>query len=271
MAIPRALYGAELRHRREAAGLSMSELSERLFCSSSLVCKFESGHRRPLLDMAEQIDLVLGTDGCFARMCKEMQAASGYADYFAEAAELEPDAETICEYAPIFLPGLLQTEAYTRAMVRAAQPTVTDAVVEDLVAARGHRIARFEAAGKPEMFSVVDESVIRRRIGGPAAMRDQLHHLLDLMRRRRVFLQVLPLTAGAYGMPSMTKLLYLKEGPPVVYIEGQHSGQLSDDPSLVARYARSYDLVRSAALSPEASLSLIESVAKEYAKHAAKP
>ena len=90
------------------------------------------------LEYARQFDKILGTDGFFTRNCVAA-AESKYPDHFAEAAEAEAVATTIREYAPLLIPGLLQTEAYARAVCRAYQPTAPDSAIEDVVTARLER------------------------------------------------------------------------------------------------------------------------------------
>ncbi|MGG8409596.1 Scr1 family TA system antitoxin-like transcriptional regulator, partial [Streptomyces sp. 12297] len=142
---PRALLGAELRVARERAGLSQAELAELLFVSGSFIGQLEAGTRRMHLDFARQIDDILHTDGFFVRNCGAA-AKSKYPDHFAAAAEAEALAREIREYAPLIIPGLLQTEAYARAVFRAYQPTAPEATIEELVT---NRLARAALLGDP--------------------------------------------------------------------------------------------------------------------------
>jgi transcriptional regulator with XRE-family HTH domain len=118
---PRAFYGAELRRLREAAGLSQEQLGERVFCSGTYVGQFESATRRPQPEVSKLFDDVLGSGKHFQRLC-ELARRSKHPEYFADAAELEKLAKTISEYAPMLVPGRLQTEAYARALTRATLP-----------------------------------------------------------------------------------------------------------------------------------------------------
>ena len=106
---PRTFYGAELRRLREQSGLTQDQLGERVFCSGTYIGQFESAVRRPQGDVSKLFDEVMGSDKHLQRLCR-LARQSKHPDYFADAAELEKLATTISEYAPMLVPGLLQTE-----------------------------------------------------------------------------------------------------------------------------------------------------------------
>lgn len=262
---PRSFYGAELRRLREAAGLSQEQLGVRVFCSGAYVGQFESATRRPQPDVSKLFDEVLGCGEHFRRLC-ELARQSKHAEYFADAAELEKLAKTISEYAPMLVPGLLQTEDYARALIRAAQLFAPQEEVEKRVTARMERARLLDQPAVPELWVVVHEAALRVPVGGQTTVLGQLKHLIEVgSNHHRVVLQVLPFTAGASAFLNGTLIqMTFADAPPVIYTESAYAGQLIDDPALVAQYRRAYDLVRAAALSPEGSLALIESVAKDY-------
>ncbi|MFE2516168.1 helix-turn-helix domain-containing protein [Streptomyces mirabilis] len=264
-ASPRALLGAELRHARENAGLSQDELGQPLFVSGSFIGQLEAGTRRMHLEYARQIDEILGANGFFERNCKAL-AKSRYPDHFAEAAEAEAIATAIREYAALLIPGLLQTEGYARAVFRAYQPTATEDVIDELVAARLERARLLADPTTPLLWAVLDEAVLRRKVGGVQVMADALRHVAKLARRHRIIVQVLPFDAEAHAsMTGALTLLDFEEAPPLAFIEGPSMGRLEDDPATVTRHQLTYDLLRASALAPQESLALIESVAEDYA------
>ncbi|MGW2558379.1 helix-turn-helix domain-containing protein [Streptomyces sp. NPDC001514] len=268
---PRALLGAELRHAREEAGLSQRELGEPLFVSASFIGQLEAGTRRMQPDIARRIDDILGTKGFFERNCKAANK-SKYPDHFAEAAEAEAVATEIREYAPLLIPGLLQTEAYARAVFRAYQPTAVEEVIDDLVEARLERARLLGDPTKPLLWTVLDEAALRRRVGDASVMAESLRHVAALGRRHRIIVQVLPFDAGAHpSMGGALKLMEFSDAPPLAYLQGPGAGQLEDDPATVARHELAYDLVAASALSPQESLALIESVAEDYAHEEHRP
>ncbi|MFE5866457.1 helix-turn-helix domain-containing protein [Streptomyces virginiae] len=262
-----SFYGAELRYKRESAGLTLDQLAEGSFRGVPFLSQIERGERRMPVDLARHVDAKLGTDGFFERRCEDARRArqSGHAEYFADVAEMEPFAETIEEWAPMLVPGLLQTPAYARAISRAALPRAADEAIEKLVTARMGRAALFDRECPPDFWAVLDESVICRPALPAPQMAELLEHIAAVVRRTRSILQVVPQTAAAHPlMMGMAKLMTFADAPSVVYVESLHSGQLIDFPALVKEYRRSYDLLRAAALPPEASLDLLDAAAEGY-------
>ncbi|MBZ9644064.1 helix-turn-helix transcriptional regulator [Streptomyces sp. PSKA30] len=262
---PRALLGAELRHAREKAGLSQEKLGQRLFASGSFVGQLEAGTRRIQPEHARVLDEVLGTQDFFQRNCKAA-ARSKYPEHFAEAAEAEATATEIRQYAPLLIPGLLQTPAYARAVCRAYQPTAPEEMIEELVSARMERTRLLDDPTEPLLWAVIDEAALRRVTGGPEVMAEALRHIADLGRRGRGIVQVLPFGAGAHAaMEGSIKLMDFEDAPPLVYFEGVGTGRLEDDPATVRHQRFTYELLMACALSPQKSLALIEAMAQDYA------
>lgn len=263
---PRAMLGAELRHKREEAGLTQEELGSPLFVSGSFIGQLEAGTRRMQMEYAVKIDEILGTDGYFARNC-EAATKSKYPDHFAEAAEAEAVATAIRQYAPQLIPGLLQTKAYAWAVCRAYQPTAPEEVIEKTVTARLERARLLDHPTTPLLWVVLDEAVLRRKTGGPAVMAEALRHVAELTHKHRIIVQVLPFSAGAHAaLEGSLKLMAFTDAPPLAYLDGLGTGRLLDDPATVTGYELAYDLVGASALSPEASLALIESAAEAYSR-----
>ncbi|MFF8399047.1 Scr1 family TA system antitoxin-like transcriptional regulator [Streptomyces sp. NPDC016172] len=261
---PRALLGAELRHAREKAGLSQEELGQRLFVSGSFIGQLEAGTRRLQREYARLLDEALGTEDFFQRNCAAA-AKSKYREHFAEAAETETEATAIREYTSMLIPGLLQTPAYARAVSRAYQPSAADEAIEALVTGRMERARILGDPTKPLLWTVIDEAALRRVTGGPEVMTGALRHLIGLIRRNRVIVQVLPFDAGAHpGMQGCVRVMDFDNAPPLAYLEGVDTGQLEDDPATVARYRLYFEFLMASALSPEKSLALLEAMAQDY-------
>ncbi|MGI5340624.1 helix-turn-helix domain-containing protein [Streptomyces sp. CA-181903] len=265
---PRAFYGSELERLRNEAGLSQTGLGTRAFCSGSYIGQFESALRIPQLELSKRFDEIFGTGEHMQRLCR-LARRFKVAHYFDDAAELERQAQTISEFSSMYVLGFLQTEAYARAAIRSGQRFTSPDVVERLVQARVERAKLLEGPSAPVYWAIIHEAALRVAVGGPEVMREQLSHLAEVMRTMsNVVIQVMPFTAGPHRfLNTMVSLMDFSDAPPVVYDEGADTGQLIEDPFLVAQCQRSYDLARANALSPAASMALIESAAKDWATH----
>ncbi|MGW7021895.1 helix-turn-helix domain-containing protein [Streptomyces decoyicus] len=261
-------YGKELRYQRELAGLTLSQLVEGSFYGPSHLSEIERGERRMPAELAEHVDKVLKTDGFFQRRCEDVRKArrTGHAEYFERVLEAEKYAASIEEWSPTVIPGLLQTEPYTRAVVQAAHPLAPDAEVDEKVNASMARACLFEGDHKtPEYWAILHESLLRHPILPPKAAADQLDRISALTRSRRIVPQILPWNCGPHPlMPSTVMIMAFPDAPPLVYTEAQYSGDTIDDPALVKKYRKAYDRLRAVALPPEASLAMIEEAAEDY-------
>ncbi|WP_432066620.1 helix-turn-helix domain-containing protein [Streptomyces sp. C10-9-1] len=262
-----ALYGAELRHRREAAGLTLQRTVEGSFYGASLLSEIERGSRRMPADLARHVDRLLATDGFFERRCEDVRRAKhrGHAEYFERVLDAEAHASAIEQWSPAVVPGLLQTEAYMRALFKTERSPLSPGELEERVGARLARADVLRAStGTPQYWVVVHEALVRHSVLPPSEMAVQLDHIAQFARDERIFVQVLPWSAGAYPlMQGNAMILEFADAPPLVYVESQHHGSTHDDPALVKRYRRSYDLLRAAALPLDASLALLEKAAED--------
>lgn len=259
---PRQKYGEELRLRRLAKSMTQEALAEVVVCSPTLISHFEAGRRLPRMDDAHRIDQALGTDGFFARWLVNLE--SPYADHFAEAAELEQLALVIREFAVSAVPGLLQTADYARAIFMSGEPNDTGEGLERRVVNRLQRARILDNPLSPAVWTILDEAVIRRPVGGSVVMAEQLERIVTLAEARRIRLHVLPFSAGAYAlMEGMLSLMSFDDMAPVAYIEGVTTGQLLDDPARVATCHTYYSLALGDALSHRASIALLQATAEE--------
>ncbi len=262
---PREFYGEQLRLRRERAGLTQEALSERMICSPSLIAHFETGRRKPTRQDARRLDEILETsDEFFFRMRRTLDAVK-VADHFEAVMEAEKTATEIYEFGLTLVPGLLQIPAYAHEIFRAVQWHWSSEEIDKRVTLRMERAEILTDPEGPELWTVLDEGAIRRPIGGPATMADQLDHLIRVARSERRLVQILPMSMGAHAaMESGMTLMRFSEAPDVAYVEGVHTGHFMDDPAQVGRMQRIFDLLRATALSPDESLALLKSVAEEF-------
>lgn len=262
-----AFYGKELRWRREAAGLTLQQAVEGSFYGASYLSEIERAQRRMPEDLARHVDQVLNTDGFFARRCEDVRNAKrgAHAEYFAPVAEAERRALTIEEWSNALIPGLLQTEAYARAIIHSTHPLDLPEEVDAKVSARMQRASLFEDPKRPEYWTILHECLVRQPLLPPGEMAVQLESIAALAQRRRIVPQVLLWSSPIQpflGLPLM--VMEFEDEPPLAYTEGPYHGQVVDDPALVKRYRAAYHQLRAAALPPEASLAMIEQAAEEY-------
>ncbi|MDO0935741.1 helix-turn-helix transcriptional regulator [Streptomyces sp. DG2A-72] len=264
-------YGAELRYQREQAGLTLEQLAEGSFRGISFLSQIERGERRMPVDLAQHVDQKLGTDGFFQRRCEDAARARqvGHAWYSADIPDLEKQAQTLEEWAPNAVPGLLQTEAYQRGRIPYGDPEASPEAVEERVRARLKRSELWKREDRPTYWGILSESVIRRTPLPAVVMAEQVEHLLDVIRSTRSVLQIVPETTPWHPLGhGMAKIMTFADAPPLVYTEGDFTGQIVDYPAYVKQYRRRYDLLRAVALSPGASLALMDEVARTYRNEA---
>jgi transcriptional regulator with XRE-family HTH domain len=270
---PRFQLGKQLRELRERARLTTEDVGLQLDCSPSTISRMEGGKvgvRRSTLEKLLEIYDVHDQEqiSTLIVLAKEGKTRGWFARYgdlpasYSRYIGLESSAIEMRDYEALVVPGLLQTEEYTRALL-AASTTDSDEAVEAHVKARRERqelIVRTEAP--LQFITVLDESVIRRSIGGIDIMRSQLKHLADMGRARNVTIQILPFSGGAYaGMAGSFAILKFQGAPSVVYAEAM-AGDIYPAADDVQRYHDTFENLRAAALSPFESINMIEDAAR---------
>ncbi|TCB96640.1 XRE family transcriptional regulator [Micromonospora zingiberis] len=257
-------FAEELRLARTAADMSQNALAEALSYSPALVAKVETGARRPSLDFARRCDTVFGAAGRYERIQRRISRET-VVPWFRDWVGVEQEATALRSFEPLCVPGLLQTEAYARALLSGGGLFASDEI-EQQVTNRLDRQAALIRDRPPLLSVVIDEHVLRRRIGGPEVMREQLLQLVKLGKTLpRVRIQVVPLTAGSYaGLSGPFVLATSAAGDDVIYLEGQRHGQVIDRPEYVQQMVEVWESIRGEALSQQQSLDLIAEVAETW-------
>ncbi|WP_241825295.1 helix-turn-helix domain-containing protein [Micromonospora sp. CB01531] len=257
-------FAEELRLARATSGMSQSALAEALSYSGALVAKVETSERRPSLDFARRCDTVFGADGRFERIQRRISRET-VVPWFRDWAGIEAEATALRWFEPLCVPGLLQTEEYARALLSGGGLFATDEI-EQQVATRLDRQAVLTRDRPPLLTAVVDDYVLRRRIGGPDVMREQLQHLVKLgSTLPRVRIHVVPVSAGAYpGLAGHFVIATSPAGEDIVYLEGQRHGQAVDRADFGQEMVEVWESIRGEALSQQQSLDLIAKVAETW-------
>jgi len=271
--VRRRRLAARLRELRENANLTIDEVGDKLECSASKISRIETGHvgvtPRDVRDMLEVYGVGDDEREALVQLAREARKKGwwhAYNEVFTGSfVGLESDASFLHTHQALLVPGLLQTEAYTRAVIRAIRPDAGEADVELRVRARINRQKLItEESNPPEYWAVLDEAVLHRVVGGPEAMREQLKKLVELASLPHVTLQVVSFSAGAHaGMEAPFLILGFPEqaDPDVVYVENTTSGVYLEQPEDVHRYTLMFDHLRAAALKPDDTVDLVDRTA----------
>ena len=248
----RIMLGGQLRRMRETAKISRADAGWQIRASESKVSRMELGRvgfkERDVSDLLELYGLTDETER--VRLMELARAAnnpgwwSRYGDvmpnWFANYVGLEVAAKLIRTYEVLFVPGLLQTEAYARAVVQFGKTFLPPEEIEQRVALRVTRQQILTRANPARLWGVIDESVLKRPIGGRDAMCEQIEHLLKVSQQPNVTLQVMPFSSGGYpGAGGAFTIMRFPEGdlPDVVYIEHAASALFLDKLEDLDEYA----------------------------------
>ncbi|MEW2124595.1 helix-turn-helix transcriptional regulator [Streptomyces sp. NPDC007259] len=256
------MFGALLRHFREAAGLSQEGLGSRIGFSKSQVAMVERGQRPPKGDFVRQADAVLSANGALTAASVQL-SFSHLASWFEPFAEEESKAVARYQYESSTMPGLLQTEAHAHALHQGACPPLDDDEIERLVAGRLARQTLLTRKPLPDISFILEISAVTRPIGGRDVHRAQLQHLLEVGELRNVHIQVMsPHRETHVGMAGPFVLLETDDRRRLAYLEVQgRNFVVSEQPQLGDLFA-TYGMLRTQAHGLEESRGLIKQIAE---------
>ncbi|GGU97431.1 transcriptional regulator [Actinomadura cremea] len=271
----RRRLAAALRRLRETHNLSCAEVGRTLGWSESKVSRIETGRTGI---RATDLDRLLSAYEVDEEMRKALhllrrQAShrgwwSTYSDalpsWFQSYVGLEDGARSLMIYQSDLIPGLMQTDEYAEAIIRAHRPSLDADEIERQLTARATRQALLAQADPLEVWVVLDEAALRRMVGGRGTMVTQLHRLEELAELPNVTLQVLPFEQGAHASmgTSFHRLTFPEQDAnDVIYLEDLTSSQYLEEPGDIERYTLVIDHLRASALPPEASVRFIRRVA----------
>ncbi|MFI1378942.1 helix-turn-helix domain-containing protein [Embleya sp. NPDC020886] len=277
--VRRRMLGLELRKLRCAAELTAEEASDRMGWHPTKMSRIEYG-RTGLKshDLARVLDIYgvvdVATKEALTELARHSRLRVWWAPYsdvvsrrYADYLAFEAEATSARSHQVTLVPGLLQTPDYARTVTRSLSPVSTPSQVDALVDVRLARQAATLSRSTPlELWAIVDESALRRAIGGPATMRRQLQHLLAVSEQPNITLQVLPFASGAHAglLGSFVILEFPIPGDlDVVYVEEQTSNLFIERDDDLKTYSSTFDLLRAAAADVEPSRDLMHTIAKD--------
>lgn len=272
--VRRRILASELRRLRAAVGLTQQQAEEAVGLGRASLSRYESCTSSIALPAAKALLTLYGVEGDRlealldlakgARIRGWLKGFKGVVPiWFEDLVALERDASAIQELTLRVMPGVMQTERYARAVLRAG---ILGMDVEAQVRARLSRATILDGEKPPEYWVVVCESVLDCLVGGEDVMREQLQHLAELAQRPRITIQVLPNRQGAHpSMGAPFTLLDFDLAPDfsVVYLDYLTGSLYRDEPHEVEQYRRAYRHLIKAALPEDQSLQLITSRAKD--------
>ncbi|MEV0022935.1 helix-turn-helix transcriptional regulator [Streptomyces atroolivaceus] len=277
--VRRRRLGQELRRLREIKGMTAEEVAERLLVSQSKISRLENGRRsisqRDVRDLCGVYEVedhrVVDSLMQMAKDSRQQGWWHAFGDIpYSVYIGLETDAESLRVYEPQVVPGLLQTRSYAEALINGALPEAPPSDIEKRVNVRARRQDRVNAPEHPlRLWAVIDESALRRLVGGKQVMLEQLEHLVEQSQLPHVTVQVLPFDMGAHpGINGQYAILEFPDAADssVVYIEGVTSDLYLEKANDVQRYSVMYEHLRAQALNVDQTRQFISDIAKSYTR-----
>jgi transcriptional regulator with XRE-family HTH domain len=267
--------GLRLREFRTAKGLTVEDVAHELLCSPTKVSRAETGARRATLRDVRDLCRIYGVDSEtsaelmeLAREARQQGWWTKYDDLkIAPYIGMEQAATAITAFGMYYVPALLQSEDYARAIIKGIAPRIDEDILGQRVEARMMRQKLLFQAKPPRYRVLVDEAVLHRQVGGPAVMTAQLDKILSLIREERAAAQVLPYEVGAYGAVD-SNFVYLEFAdtklPDLVFVEGLVSQLYLERPDELARYREALEYLRDEALNPRDSAKRIEEIRDKF-------
>lgn len=271
--VRRRQLGKKLRKLRQEAGRTPEDVATYLGVKRPTVTRIEQGKQAILPKnvrlMCQLYGVVAPMLDTLLRLAEEAGERGWWATYsdtvpnwFEDYVGLEADAEEIWSYESEFVPGLLQTPDYVRAINSAARPGRAD--LEQAVEFRQARQSRLTRPSPPRLHVIINEAALLRPVGGPEAMAAQLEHLAKMATQPNIILQVLPLSIGAHaGMTGPFSMLRFPDdlSMNVVYLEHERGATYLERPLDLERHSEIFRLLRETALSPDDSKEHLVSLA----------
>lgn len=254
----RHMFGAELRRKREEAGMSLESLGAVIRYSKSSLARYETAESMIPPDLPALLDAAFGTsDGWFGKLYA-LAVREFHPVGFHRMLELEARCRLIEEYSGQLVPGLVQTAGYARGLFEVHNPKDSPEENEERVRTRLGRRLLLDGEHAPDVWLILDEAALRCHYGTPEDMREQFTYLIDNIETRNLVIQVLPFSFSGNAMAGgSTKLMTLENDTQVIWEESSRSGTLTEDKQAVRERYRAYALARAHALSPKESAALI--------------
>ncbi|MEU1627476.1 helix-turn-helix transcriptional regulator [Streptomyces sp. NPDC020096] len=255
------IIGTQVKALRNLAGLTQAQLGKEVGYSESQIRSIETGRRTPKPELLLRFEELFGVQGVFTSVAEEL-LKEPHATWFQPFADAEAEAIALSVYGNQLINGLLQTEAYARAVHASYRPALDDDEIDHRVAARLARQKLLTRVPTPSLSFILEAVVLNRPIGGKKVLRDQLHHLLEVAQMRNVEIQVMPTDRTEHaGLDGPLTLIEPPDREMCAYLEVQDTGHLITERRTVSKIARRYGILQSQALTPGESVQYIHELA----------
>ncbi|MEV0324509.1 Scr1 family TA system antitoxin-like transcriptional regulator [Streptomyces sp. NPDC050658] len=253
------MLGAQVAALRRAAGLTQRQLAERLVVDEETIASIEQG-RRPLKeDFASALDEILDAKGVLTAAIENMPEVDLFPRWASEYMDLEREAIALSWYDNQVLPGLLQTEAYARAVFSNEVPTLSEDEIALRVAARIERQEILHRKDPPTASFIISEVTVKDRLGGDQVRHEELQRLREWAGLPGVTLQIMPIGCDLHaGLAGAFILLETPDHQRIAYVEAQRGSQLIADPDEVSVLERKYAMLRTQALNTQETKGLLD-------------
>ncbi|MET9511591.1 helix-turn-helix transcriptional regulator [Streptomyces flavidovirens] len=272
----RRQLGADLRRLRERKGLSLEEAGALVGISKATLSRYETKGGSVKWPAVEALCREYGASEEERQTLVELAKEAKIRGWWRSLADPIPESmnlmltledEVVREdhYSCMYVPGLLQTRAYAEAVHRASEMRCTEQEIAHMVDIRMKRQELLDREDPPHIWAVVDEAVLRRVVGGPSVMREQLRHILELAKRPHVTVQILPFASGAHAAAVGSFVILGGQSPEldVVYVDIIGGGLFMEKPEELERYKLAFQYLQAQALDLSASTALLNQASEE--------
>jgi transcriptional regulator with XRE-family HTH domain len=264
-----------LRELRKQAGLTVDDVAAALMCSTAKISRIETGARSPILrdvrdlcdlysvDSAERDRLML-----LGREAKQQGWWHRFDDLAIDSLiGLEIEATRISAYESCIVPWAFQTQPYARAVIRGILPRIDDRILEERITARMTRQEILRSTNPPHLWSLIDESALRRVVGDNQVMWEQLSKIVEIATIPSITMQVVPFEAGAHPGLDNTFTLLEFDSPvqsPIAYVENLAGTFYLERESEIMRYREVLEHLRACAFSPPKSIKYVQEAKEAF-------
>ncbi|NKZ02086.1 helix-turn-helix domain-containing protein [Nocardiopsis alborubida] len=250
-------WGSELKILRTKVNKTQKSVADGVRCSDTLICGFEKGTHWPSRDMAADLDKALKGSGALVSLWDRLNSKRSYPDWARDLVKAETRAVLMRQFETTVIPGLVQTEAYARTLIRANNSLGPVRDADELVSGRMDRQVLWGREDPPRMILILNEAVLMCCIGGPEVMSGQLTRLVEMVEKEVIRVHIIPMKTRRPSFTMGFTLLSFSGDADALYVEDALAGRMVNEEAEVSRMDRLFSDLLGVSLSPEESLKLL--------------